>query len=144
MSVIGVLVQAEVRDHDGVVAEVGPEGRDRALADAVGVPRLRSLRVLAHRDPEQDEREDPTLADLGRLLAERFDRVLGVSGHRGDRRGLLEPFLHEERGDQVGGTDLGLPDELTQRRGASEAARAVLGEAHLGKRTCSDHAPRWV
>ena len=143
VSVVGVLVEAEVRDHDGVVAEVGAKGRDRSLRDAVGVPCLRSLRVLARRDPEQDERDHAALADLGGFLAEGLDRVLDEAGHRRDRCGILEPFLDEQRRDEIGRTDLGLADELSESRGASEATRAMLGEAHRRKRTCSDPRGRW-
>ena len=64
-------------------------------SDALGVL------VLGH--PEQHEREHAARPDVGRLFAQRLDRVLGLAGHRRDRHRLGDALLHEQRRDQVGG-----------------------------------------
>jgi hypothetical protein len=87
VAVVRVFVQAQVGDHHVVVAELLPKHPERPLRDPVRVPRLRTLRVLAFGDAEQHEREHAPARDLGRLLAQGLERVLGLSGHRGDRHG---------------------------------------------------------
>ena len=115
MSVVRVLVEAEVRDHDGVVAHLPLEGPEPQLGDPLRIVGRGSLGVLRGRDAEQHEGPDAPGRDVDGLLAERLDRVLDVAGHRGDRRGLVDPLLHEQRRNEVPGRELRLANEAPER-----------------------------
>ncbi len=132
MPVIGVLVQTEVGDHDVFVAELGTERPKGHLRDAVGVPRLGALGVLALGDAEQDEREDAPARDLGGLFPQGLERVLELSGHRRDRYGIRHALFHEQRRDQMAGRELGLAHERAERGGSAHPSRALPGEAGHG------------
>ena len=67
------------------VADVVTQVRERELHDAVGVGGAGARRVLALGDPEEDDRADPEVGQLGHLLAERLTRVLHDAGERADR-----------------------------------------------------------
>ena len=130
VAVIGVFVQAQVAHHHGVVAELGAQRGDRLLADARRVPCLGPLGVLARRHPEQHERANAGLGDLDRLLAQRFERVLELAGHRGDGDRLVDAFLGEQRRDQIAGVERGLSDQRSQRGCAPEPPGTRRGVAH--------------
>ena len=84
-----------------LVADVVAKVAERQLHDAVGVPGLRALGVLAERDPEQDDRRDAERGQLGDLLAQALPRVLHDAGQRRDRLRLVDALAHEQRRDQV-------------------------------------------
>ena len=56
--------------------------------------------------------------------------MLHDAGHRHDRLGRVDAFLHEERGDEVVDADAVLRDQAAQRGGAAQPAQAALGERH--------------
>ena len=130
VAVVRVLVQAEVGDDDVLVTQLVPERPERALRDPVGVPGLGSLCVLALRNSEQHESADAARGDLCGLLAERLQRVLGLSRHGGDRDRFGDAFLHEQRRDQLTGSQVGLADQRAEGGGATHASGSLLREAH--------------
>ena len=125
VSVVGVLVEAEVAHHDRVVAELLAQGGDRALTDAVGVPGLATpRRPCVIGTPKSMNARTPVSAIGDGFLPQRLERVLVLSGHRGDRRRLVDAFLAEQRHDQVVGVQPRLADEGAQSPGCGAAASA--------------------
>ena len=64
---VGVLVDAEVGDHDDVVADVAAEIGERELHDAVGIEGAAAHGVLVRGDSEQDHGLHAELGQLGHL-----------------------------------------------------------------------------
>src|SRR5262249_2997649 len=55
---------------------------------------------------------------------------LELAGHRRNGDGLVDPLLHEQRGDQVARPQVGLAHQRAERLGAARAARAMPWIAH--------------
>ena len=51
--------------------------------------------------PNSMNAQHAALGDLDGLLAQRLERVLELTRHRGDRDGFADPLLREQRGDQL-------------------------------------------
>src|SRR4029453_9918678 len=60
-----------------------------------------------------------------------LERVLGLSGHRGDRHGFGHAFLHEQGSDEVPRGEIGLADQRSERGCSAHPARpAPKGIGH--------------
>jgi hypothetical protein len=101
------------------------------LGDPVLVPRLAALRVLSTGDPKEHEREDALLGDLPSFLPEGLQRVLMVARHRSDRGRLADPFLHEERSNEVTRPEVGLRNQEAKRLCPAEPSGPVLRERQV-------------
>ena len=88
VAVVGVLVQAQVGDQHGRVADLGGQPAQRHLDDPVRVVGRRAAAVLRRRDPEQHQPADAGVHRLVRGLGQRLDGVLHDPGHRRHRRRL--------------------------------------------------------
>ena len=128
--VVGVLVEAAVRHHDQPIADLVAQVPQRQLHDAVRVPGLGALGVLAPRDPEEDDGGHAERGELGHLLAQALPRVLDDAGQRGDGLRLVDPLPDEERRHQVVDREAGLGHEPAEGRRGAQAAGSVLGERH--------------
>jgi len=82
VTVIGELVQAGVGDDHQVVADLGADGRQRSVEDAVlGVAgRPGRVLVVGLRDAEQHQAADARFDRPGRLGADGVDGVLHDAG----------------------------------------------------------------
>ena len=108
---------------------VSPKGSVyRHLDDSVGVEGLRPDGVLGARHAEEDHRAHAEVGQFGDLLAQALPGVLHHAGQRGDRLRFVDPLAHEQRGDEAADVEPGLGDEIAQRGGAAQAARAGNGE----------------
>ena len=101
MAVVGVLVYAQVGHEDDVITHLVAQVLQRHLDDAVGVPGLGALGILVLGDSEEDDGGDAQGAQGGYLGPEAGPGVLDHAGQRHHRLGLVDPFAHEERGDEV-------------------------------------------
>ena len=145
VAVVGVLVDAEIRDQHQVVAVVVAQVAQCQLDDAVGVPGLRPLGVLRGGDPEQDHGGDAEGLQLGDVGPQRRPGVLDLARQGADRLGLVDVLADEQGRDEVVGVEPRLPHHPAQRLGAAQAAEAALGEGHPAEATDRDRPrPRRV
>ncbi len=103
VTVVGVLVQAEVRHDHQIVADFRNEIGESELHDPGRVVRGRTAAVLVRGDAEQNEPADTGPGRLHRRLAQRFPGVLHHAGHGRDRRRSVDALLDEQRQHEVGG-----------------------------------------
>jgi hypothetical protein len=135
VAVVGVLVDAQVGHEDDVVADLVAQVAEGHLDDAVGVPRLGALGVLAGGDAEEDHGRDAEVAQGGHLGAEAGPGVLDDARQRRHRLGVVDALAHEEGCHEVVDRESGLGDEAAQRGGAAQAAEPALREHHAGEPT---------
>jgi hypothetical protein len=128
--VVGVLVEAVVGHEDQPVANLVPQIPDRDLDDAVGVIPARAASVLVGRDPEEDHAGNPEVGQRPHLLPQALLGVLHHARHRRDRLGIVDPFLHEQRRDEVVHGEPGLGHHPPDGRRAPEPAGALFRECH--------------
>ena len=76
VAMVGVLVETEVGHERELIAGLVTQIAQRHLHDPVGIPRLRTRRVLAPRYAEQHERGHAEVGKAARLLHQRLPRVL--------------------------------------------------------------------
>ena len=89
-------------------------------------------------DAEQHDRPDAEGGELGHFLAQALTRVLDDAGQRRDRHRFVDALADEQRGDEVGGADRRLGDEVAQRRRGAQATRTRDGErGHRRHRTAN-------
>ena len=126
VAVVGELVQADVRHHQGGVADLVPHRTQRDVEDPVLGQRGRTggVLVLVGRDAEQHDPGQTGVGHLGRDLADRLQRVLDDPRHRGDRPRLRQTLGDEHRQDQLPGLDRRLGHHRPHRRVDPEPARA--------------------
>ena len=128
MTVVGVLVEAEVGHQDELVADGVAQGPEGALDDAVGVVGLGPRGILRRRHAEEDQAGDAERHQTLGLDDERVDGVLGLTGHGRDRCRLVDPLAHEERGNQVVHAQTCLGDQPAERRRATEPPQSAVWE----------------
>ena len=131
VAVVGVLVQAEVADHDGVVAELLAQRGDRPLADARRGSRPRSpRRPCVAGTPNSMNARTPVSAISTASLRSDSSVCWNWPGMEaiGDR--LVDAFLGEQRRDQVAGVERGLAHQRAQRGRAPQPPGTRRGEAH--------------
>ena len=146
MAVVGVLVQAEVRDQDGVGADLDNQVGQGELHDPGGVVGGRPARVLDGGHPEQDEATDARGDGLRGRLAQRVAGVLDDPGQRRHGHRLGQPLLDEQWLDQIRRMQPHLRDEPPQRGAPPQPTRPHIGEraghrrrprSRDGRLTCS-------
>ena len=119
---VGVLVETEVGHQHQRLAHLLLEIPQRHLDDAVPVPGLGALSVLAGGDAEEDHRRDAEPGQLAHLLAQRLARVLDDARQRRHWRGRRDVLAHEQRCDQVVDIQPRFGDKPAHGGCASEAA----------------------
>ena len=85
-------------------------------------PEPRASLVVGH--AEEDHRGDAEVGERPHLLAEALLGVLHDARHRRDRLRRVEPFLHEQRRDQVVDREPGFGHQPPQRGRAAQPAHA--------------------
>ena len=123
--VAGVLVDAEIGHQHDVVADLAAQLAERDLHDAVGVERRRAHLVLVGRHAEQHHGAHSHRRQFDHALAQALDGVLVDAGQRADLDRGVDALADEQRRDQIGDCDIGLGDQITQRRRAPQPARPV-------------------
>src|SRR5437763_10383026 len=128
MSMIGVLAQADVADHEQVGR--GPlHGPYRLLHDPLLVVGLRAGRVLGFGQAEQD---DPAQAEALGALRLAHELVHRGLVHAREGRHLPAHALavaHEQRPHELCGSDVGLLHQPAERCRAAQPAHAADGKA---------------
>ena len=136
VTVVGVLAQADVRDH----SEIGERGLDRPRGPLDGlavVVRGRALGVFVLREAEQQRAGDAHLGGALGLADRLVDGQLEDAGHGRDLVAEPLPCLDEQRQDQVGRVQPGLADEPPDGGGSPEPHRPVGAERN--RRSEVDH-----
>ena len=127
MAVVGVFAEADVGDHHQFRRRpLGPP--HHARHQAVAVPGVAARGILVVRDAEQHQRLHPVARQA---LHHVLQLALGDArdaGHLGDRQGIVDAFLDEDRLDQVVGGDGGLAHQAAQRLGLAQPAQTGGGE----------------
>jgi hypothetical protein len=116
VSVIGELIEADIRHDQALVTDLLTHGSDRGGQDAVLV-----LRYAEEHDPCQAR-----ICSLYRRLAEAVEGVLDHAGHGADWARLSQPFGYERRQDQLARLKTGLPDHRPHRGSGPQASRPVF------------------
>ncbi len=130
MTVIGVLVEAEIGDQHEAVAQVVRQAAQGHLDDPGGVAGSAADRVLGRRHSEQHDRGNAQRRQPVGLLGQRLDGVLDHPGQRGDGPGLSDAFADEERGDQIRRRQSGLRHQVAQYRQPAQPAQPRHREGH--------------
>ena len=121
--VVGVLVEAVVGHEHQRVADLVAQVAQRDLHDAVGVRRPASrARPSCAGTPNSITAGNAEIGERAHLLAQALLGVLHDAGHRHDRLGCVDAFLHEQRRDEV----------VDARRGARRPAGAAPACAAAG------------
>ena len=102
----------------------------RALDDALVVPRLAADVVLLLGQAEQDHGRDAELRDLLRLAHDLVDRELELARQRRDLAAHALARADEQRVDEVVGRQRRLAHHAAQRGRAAQASGTGLGEGH--------------
>ena len=130
VAVVGVLVQAEVGDHD----VSSPSSSRSALIARCAMPSgfhasdpSASLRAGT---PNSMNAITPRDGDLGASLRSDSSVCWNCPGIDAIGSGVGDALLHEQRGDQLPGSELGLADQRSERRRAPRPSGSLLGEAH--------------
>ena len=135
MTVVGVLAQADVGDHQQLRMRLLDRPR-RELDDALVVVGTAADGVLLGRDAEQQHRRQAEGRGFAGLAHGLADRQPVDAGHRRDRRargagiGSGGTGLDEQRQHEVCGLEPRLAHEVAQRRGAAQASHARQGKGH--------------
>ena len=108
VSVIGELVQADVRHHQAVVADFLAHRPNGGGQDAVRIERAGPAGILVLGDAEEHDARQTRVGGLHRRLPERVESVLNDPGHGADRAWLPQPFGHEHGQDQLARLEAGL------------------------------------
>ena len=129
MAVVGVFAHADVGYH-GEAGHVLLDFANRALHLALVVPGLGAVRILALRDPEQDDRRYAGRVRLARGAHHLVDRHLRHAGHRTDRTLDVASGTHEKGLDKIVGRKARLSDHPAQRLGATKPPWAIDWKRH--------------
>jgi hypothetical protein len=130
VTVIHVLAQADVGDHDQVGRLVF-DGAHGELHDALGVVGAARRRVLVRGDAEQEHRRYAEALDLAHLGQQVADRKLLAAGHGGDGPLDVLTVRDEQRVDEVVGREGRLAHHAPQRGRAPHAPHAIGGKVHV-------------
>ena len=128
VAVVGVLVEAEVGHELDLVAESLAQSAQRQLHDPVGVRSTRPGRILGRRHSEEDGRRHAHGDEFLDLDLDRGQIELGHPGQRRDRLRGIDSLPHEDRRDQVSGSEHRFGDESTQCGRAAQSTQPTLGE----------------
>ena len=137
VTVIGVLVQAQVGDEHHGVAQTRCAVRPEPPARRLRVPRARPHGVFAFGDPEQHDPGDPQRRQSLRLHDQRRHRMLEVAGQRGDRDRVVHRRPHEQGRHEIVDSEARLGHQATQGGSAAQPAHPPHGEAG------TDHRSSW-
>ena len=133
--VVGELVQAQVRHHDQVVADLGATPHDRHVEDPVGVVGRRTDGVLALGHPEQHQPAEPGADRLGGGLASESRRVLHDARHRGrSAPARSAPSRTNTGSTRSAGCSRRLRDQPAERRRTPQPRGPAPGNGHHGHR----------
>src|SRR6266849_80795 len=143
MAMVGVFAHAYVGNH-GEPRHVFLDFTNRALDLAVVVPGLAALRVLALRNPEQDDGGHTGGIGLASLARDMVDRHLRHARHRADRLLDVASGADEVGLDKILGCEPRLADHAAERLVASQSSRPIYWKCHrrlpLGAEgPCSTH-----
>ena len=105
------------------------------------LPLARLSRAYLRHSTYDSYRRNAELHQLPHLLAQRCDRVLRDAGDGSNRLGVMNPFPHEQRSDQVVRGEDRLGHHPAQSRSATEPAEAALRE-HTVQPTVATNSDR--
>src|SRR5260370_32264074 len=129
MAMVGVFAHAYVGNH-GEPGHMFLDFTNRALDLAVVVPGLAALRVLARRNPEQDDGGQTGGIGLASLARDMVDRHLRHARHRADRLLDVASGADEVGLDKILGCEPRLADHAAERLVASQSSRPIYWKCH--------------
>src|SRR5450755_2814103 len=100
------------------------------LDDALVVPGPRALVVLGRRQAEQEDRGDPEIPRLARLLHGMGDRQVVDARHLPDRLAAVDAVGDEHRVDEIGDLQAGLAHEPAKGMVGPKTAHSGLRKGH--------------
>ena len=104
VAVVGVLAEADVRNHQEILADDVFQRLDRFRDDTVFAHRVGADRVFRFRNPEEDNAADSELFGFFHFLDEFVDRKLILARHRADRDADADARTDEKgQNETVGG-----------------------------------------
>jgi hypothetical protein len=125
VSVIGVLVEADVGHDQAFVANLLTYRPDCGGQDARRIQRAGAARVLVHRDAEQHDACQSGVRGLHCCFAQRVEGVLNHPGHGADRAWLSQPFSDKHGQDQLARLKAGLGHHRPHSCGRPEPPRPL-------------------
>ena len=124
MTVIGVLVDAQICHDDHPVAHLAAQVARRDLHNSLRIEGLRCRWNPWWTDPEENDGADAEVGQLLDLLSRGSRGVLHDAGQRDDRLRFVDAFANEQRCDELGNVEVGLGDEVPQRCRCSQTSGA--------------------
>ena len=102
VTMVGELVEAQVRHEHQLVTACRTHSAQREVEDAFGVVRSVAVRVALLGHPEDHETAEPGVSGLAGGSDERVQGVLDHAGHRRDRDRFARPLTDEDRQHEIG------------------------------------------
>jgi hypothetical protein len=122
MAVVGVLIETEVSHQDELVPDGVAQGPQGALHNPIRVESLGPGCILRRRHAEENETRNSECDQSFGLQDERFDGVLGLSGHGRNGRRFVDPLAHEEGCDEIVDAETCFGHQATEGGRAAKSA----------------------